>query len=235
MRATFGNDHRRIDHALKVLGYAEQIGQEEPGDPLVITAAAILHDIGIQAAERTHGSSAGRFQEIEGPPIARAILTRLGVDPAATDHVCPIVASHHNARDIDTPSSGSSGMRTGWSTCRTNAQASISFVCASALKRCSARPPAELWPRRSSCAGVEVLSSECTRIEVNYRPPLPAGTLLVIPSGLQAPGTRSPASDPETCVNRGDRLFLRPVGGDHYALQTCRTALGLLNRNDSVA
>lgn len=104
MKSVFGDDRRRIDHALTVLGHAESImraGGEL--DALVVRAAAVLHDIGIHEAEQKHGSSAGRYQEIEGPPIARAILAEMGVDAERMDHVCRIVANHHSARDIDTP------------------------------------------------------------------------------------------------------------------------------------
>jgi enoyl-CoA hydratase/carnithine racemase len=102
MKEVFGQDEKRINHALRVLDYAERIGAAEGGDPLVIKAAAILHDIGIQEAERKHGSAAGIYQELEGPPIARRIMTELGLDDATTDHVCRIVGSHHTAGDIDT-------------------------------------------------------------------------------------------------------------------------------------
>ncbi len=104
MKSVFGDDSRRVDHALAVLGYAESILDASPGvSELVVKAAAILHDIGIQAAERKHGSSSGRYQEIEGPPIAREILESMDIDSAAIEHVCRIVANHHSARDIDTP------------------------------------------------------------------------------------------------------------------------------------
>jgi len=102
MKETFGSDRRRIEHALKVLDHAETIQEAEGGDPLTVQAAAILHDIGIHEAERKHGSPAGRFQEIEGPPIARAILEELQLDDNTIDHVCRIVGSHHSAGDIDT-------------------------------------------------------------------------------------------------------------------------------------
>ncbi len=102
MKEIFGSDQRRIDHALKVLDHAETIQEAEGGDPLTVRAAAILHDIGIHEAERKHGSAAGRFQEIEGPPIARAILEEFRLDDNTIDHVCRIVGSHHSAKDIDT-------------------------------------------------------------------------------------------------------------------------------------
>ena len=103
MKTRFGSDQRRIDHAMEVLRYAETILEAEGGDPLTVKAAAILHDIGIPEAERKYGSSAGPFQEMEGPPIARAILERLGIDEGTIDHVCRIVGSHHSVKDCDTP------------------------------------------------------------------------------------------------------------------------------------
>ncbi len=102
MKSIFGSDKKRINHALGVLSYAERILQAEGGETLVVQAAAILHDIGIVQAQRKHGSSAGRYQEIEGPPIAREILQGLDFDPERIDHVCRIIANHHSARDIDT-------------------------------------------------------------------------------------------------------------------------------------
>lgn len=103
MKAVFGDDQRRIDHALAVLDYAKAILATEPAaDETTVVAAAVLHDIGIHAAEARHNSNAGHWQEIEGPPIAGPILARLGLDPARIDHVLKIIANHHSARDIDT-------------------------------------------------------------------------------------------------------------------------------------
>jgi len=103
MKDVFGSDRRRITHALKVWQVAREILAEESGSERVVEAAAILHDIGIQEAERRFGSSAGCYQEIEGPPIARRIMQDLGLDEQTIEHVCRIVGSHHSARDIDTP------------------------------------------------------------------------------------------------------------------------------------
>jgi len=98
----FGDDRKRIEHALAVLNYADRIQAVEGGDPLVVRAAALLHDIGIHQAERKHGSAAGKYQEIEGPPIAREILSKCDIEPEAVEHVCRIIANHHSAKDIDT-------------------------------------------------------------------------------------------------------------------------------------
>ncbi len=102
MKKIFVGDEKRIEHALAVLNYAEQIHSVEGGDPLIVRAAAILHDIGIREAERKHSSSEGRYQEIEGPPIAREILAKFDLDEAVVEHVCKIIANHHSARNIDT-------------------------------------------------------------------------------------------------------------------------------------
>jgi len=102
MKKIFVEDEKRVEHALAVLNYAEQIHSVEGGDPLIVRAAAILHDIGIREAERKHSSSEGRYQEIEGPPIAREILAKFDLDEAVVEHVCKIIANHHSAKDIDT-------------------------------------------------------------------------------------------------------------------------------------
>ncbi len=44
MQAVFGSDQRRIDHALRALGSAEQILADQDADATVVVAAAILHD-----------------------------------------------------------------------------------------------------------------------------------------------------------------------------------------------
>jgi len=102
MKKVFGSDQRRITHALRVLDHAEAILAVEGGDPRVVLAAAVLHDIGIHEAEKKYGSPAGRYQEKEGPAIARPIMEELGLDPETVAHVEKIIANHHSARDIDT-------------------------------------------------------------------------------------------------------------------------------------
>jgi hypothetical protein len=104
VRRQFGSDEKRIAHAGQVLEHARTIHAAEPGDDAVVIAAALLHDIGIQEAERKHSSCAGVYQELEGPPIAKGILEEIGFDPERTEHICRIVAGHHTGRGgIDTP------------------------------------------------------------------------------------------------------------------------------------
>jgi hypothetical protein len=102
MKRYFKQDFKRIGHATRVARYAEQIARGEKGDPAVILSAAYLHDIGIHEAERKRGSTEARYQEEEGPPIARDILTKLGAMPELTEEVCDIVAHHHHPRPEET-------------------------------------------------------------------------------------------------------------------------------------
>ncbi len=95
----FGKDVRRVNHAVKVHGFAMVIASGENMDAetsQTLALAALLHDIGIHEAERKHGSTAGKYQELEGPPIARDILSRIGVSDLVIDRVCYLVGHHHS-------------------------------------------------------------------------------------------------------------------------------------------
>ena len=98
----FGDDKKRINHALKVLDYARKIHKEEGGNLMIVEVAAILHDIGIPESERKYNSSAGNYQEIEGPPIANGILKKFEISSDDIFHICRIIANHHSDKDIDT-------------------------------------------------------------------------------------------------------------------------------------
>lgn len=102
MKRYFGTDFRRIGHATKVARYAEQIAKGEKGNLAVILPAAYLHDIGIKEAERKYQSTAARYQEELGPPIAREILIKLGAREELIEEVCDIVGHHHHPREEET-------------------------------------------------------------------------------------------------------------------------------------
>ncbi len=100
----FGTDARRINHALKVYGFASLIAGNEKLAPEIcagIGYAALLHDIGISEAERKYNSSAGTHQEREGPPVARAIMEPLGLDAKTIERTCFIIGHHHSYSFID--------------------------------------------------------------------------------------------------------------------------------------
>jgi len=102
MKRYFNTDFKRIGHASRVARYAEKIGKSEGGNLAVILPAAYLHDIGILEAEKKHGSTAAKYQELEGPPIARSILIKLGAKEELIEEVCDIVGHHHHPRSDDT-------------------------------------------------------------------------------------------------------------------------------------
>lgn len=100
----FKDDVKRINHALKVYGFATAIAGSEAvtdGERNIIELAAILHDIGIKEAERKYNSSAGNYQEIEGPPIAGNMLKEAAVEKAVIERVCNIIGNHHSYAKID--------------------------------------------------------------------------------------------------------------------------------------
>jgi len=97
-------DQKRIEHSLKVFGYAQLLGRMEglnPDQQFVLELTAILHDIGIHVAEAKYGFSDGHKQEVEGPPVAREILENIGVEPEVVDRICFIVSKHHTFPAID--------------------------------------------------------------------------------------------------------------------------------------
>ena len=99
METVFSETAGMIDHTMTVLQHALEIHEEAGGNPNVVRAAAILHDIGIPRAREVHGSSSGEYQEIEGPPIAREILAKHQVPADAIDLICGIVENHHSDAD----------------------------------------------------------------------------------------------------------------------------------------
>ncbi len=96
MKKYFKRDFKRIGHAVKVARYAEEIGRNEKGDLGVIIVAAYLHDIGIKNAEEKYNSNSPKYQELEGPPVARQILEELNANSALVEEVCDIVGHHHH-------------------------------------------------------------------------------------------------------------------------------------------
>ncbi len=98
----FGPDVKRIDHAKKVMHFAEEILKTEKADRDIVIPASILHDVGIKAAEEKYGSAAGHYQEIEGPAIARGMLLKAGLKKEDIDEICEIIGNHHSPGKVNT-------------------------------------------------------------------------------------------------------------------------------------
>lgn len=97
-------DPKRIQHFIKVYGFASAIAEAEGMDARgreILNAAAVLHDIGIRESERKYGSCEGKYQQIEGVPAAREILGKLDADEELTERVCFLIAHHHTYGGID--------------------------------------------------------------------------------------------------------------------------------------
>lgn len=102
----YAGDVRRINHFLKVYGFARSIGEKEgltSDELLILEIAALTHDIGIRNSEKKYNSAAGNYQELEGPPEARKMLESLGFDKRVVDRVCWLIAHHHTYGALDGP------------------------------------------------------------------------------------------------------------------------------------
>jgi len=100
----FSPDAQRINHALKVYGFAKCIAGNEkvsPSEMQVIELAAILHDIGIKEAERKYNSCSGHYQEIEGPAVARQLLCGIDLKADLLERICFLIGHHHSYHKID--------------------------------------------------------------------------------------------------------------------------------------
>jgi hypothetical protein len=101
--ANFGDDDRRIQHALEVTHWAERIMESEGGDGDVVLTVGLLHDVGIKEAEARHSSSSGKLQEQYGPPIVREILEPMGLPFDFISECCAIVGAHHTPLGVPSP------------------------------------------------------------------------------------------------------------------------------------
>ena len=102
LESYFGKDTKRINHAKKVMSYAEEILKTEKGDWHVVIPASILHDVGIKVSEEKYGSAAGHYQEKEGPAIVGEILAKLEIKKEDIEEICEIIAHHHSPGKVDT-------------------------------------------------------------------------------------------------------------------------------------
>jgi HD superfamily phosphodiesterase len=99
----YSKDPRRVNHFLKVFSFAKSIGELENLDKdtqEILEVTAVMHDIGIKISEEKYNSSAGNYQEIEGPPVAREMLSKLNFNEKFIDRVCYLIGHHHTYSKI---------------------------------------------------------------------------------------------------------------------------------------
>lgn len=100
----FDGDAKRINHALKVYSLSKSIGNlEDIGEAKqeILEMSAVLHDIGIKVSEEKYKSSAGKYQEIEGPKVAVDLLEEFNLENEVIDRICFLIAHHHTYSSID--------------------------------------------------------------------------------------------------------------------------------------
>ncbi len=100
----YEGDPRRVNHFLKVFSFAKSIGELENLDKdiqEVLEVTAVMHDIGIKISEEKYNSAAGNYQELEGPPIAKEMLSKLNYDKKFIERVCYLIGNHHTYGKID--------------------------------------------------------------------------------------------------------------------------------------
>ena len=93
-----------VNHALKVYGFAKIIGEEEhlpEKKQMILEMASVLHDIGIRPSEAKYQSCSGKYQEIEGPPIALKLLKDCNVPEDMVQRICFLIAHHHTYQSVD--------------------------------------------------------------------------------------------------------------------------------------
>jgi len=100
----FGKDIVRINHALKVYTFARNIALFENLSEQqfrVLEISSILHDIGIKVSELKYGSSAGNYQELEGPPVALKLLEEFSLHSDVIERVSFLIGNHHSYEKIN--------------------------------------------------------------------------------------------------------------------------------------
>ncbi len=100
----YKGDPKRINHFMKVYSFAKAIGSEEninAKEQAILETAAIVHDIGIKVSEEKYNSSAGKYQELEGPAEAVKLLKGVGVDNDIVERAAYLVGHHHTYNNID--------------------------------------------------------------------------------------------------------------------------------------
>lgn len=100
----FGEDNRRIEHALRVLHHADRVMAEHSScDPEIVVACALLHDVGIKVSQEKLGYSNGHTQEEYGPAAAEALLRSIRFPQEKTQVVKDIIGNHHSPSRYDYP------------------------------------------------------------------------------------------------------------------------------------
>lgn len=101
-----GNIHD-VSYFLKVYAFAKTIGELErltPQTQETLELAAVVHDIACPLCREKYGSTNGKKQELESPPLIGKFFSDLPVAPETVQRISWIVAHHHTyglSNDLD--------------------------------------------------------------------------------------------------------------------------------------
>ena len=98
-----GNLHD-INHFMKVYAFARTIGINEELDPEqqeILEISALVHDIACPLCRQKYGNTNGSYQELEGGPLATALLSELALPQKLIERVSYLVAHHHTYTNVD--------------------------------------------------------------------------------------------------------------------------------------
>jgi len=102
MKEHFRGNKEKIDNALKILKFVEDILKHGEGNPKVVIAAGILYDIGLHDMKKVPEIVNESDQENNALPIVRGILERAGSKPEIIEEVCQIIKNHHHPENTYT-------------------------------------------------------------------------------------------------------------------------------------
>lgn len=98
-----GNIHD-IDHFIRVWTYARMIAEAEQVDAetqFLIEVAAITHDIACPLCREKYGNTNGKYQELEGAPMAWTFLNGMGMSAPQIERIQYLVGHHHTLNHIN--------------------------------------------------------------------------------------------------------------------------------------
>jgi len=102
MKEHCNGDKERIDNALKILRFVEDILEHEEGNPKVVIAAGILYNIGLHEVGKKPKKAKKSDQENNNLPTVRGILERSGSKTEIIEEVCQIIENHQHPENINT-------------------------------------------------------------------------------------------------------------------------------------
>ena len=102
MKEHCSRDKEKIDNALKVLKFVEDLLEHEEGNPKVVIAAGLLYDIGLQEMKKKPERTKKSDQAKDTLPAVQDILERSGSKQEIIEEVCHIIENHHHPKNINT-------------------------------------------------------------------------------------------------------------------------------------